>query len=295
MHTPRVSVTVRLALLLVAVLCIPGLAVADAVIEWSEIAVATAAAGRHGASDASRITALVHAAIFDAVNAIETRYTPYKVKVAAPAGASSEAAAVAAAHTALLRLYPAQKDALAQAYAKSLGRIAEGPARRDGIAVGEQVGAEMVALRASDGATAPNVYRPITTPSVYVVTSLPVSSQWGNVTPWVLERGSQFRPGPPPALTSAEWARDCKEVMDLGGKKSAMPTSPCSRPSTPTTSGARSPRSATVTRTAAAPCPGWPTGSRWSTHRCTPNIRARTASPQRRWRPCWGRRFPRSR
>jgi hypothetical protein len=213
-----------LALVFVALVTIPAVAAADAVTDWSEIAVATAAAGKHGASDASRTTALVHAAVFDAVNAVEARYTPYKVKVSAPAGASAEAAAVAAAHAVLVRLYPAQKDALAQAYAKSLARHADGAARNDGIAVGEKVGAEMVALRASDGATAANVYRPVTTPGVYVMTTLPVSSQWGKVTPWVLERPSQFRPGPPPALTSAEWGRDCAEVMDAGGKKSTVRT-----------------------------------------------------------------------
>jgi PAP2 superfamily len=213
-----------LPLLLAAMLAVPVTAAADAVTDWSEVAVATAAAGRHGASDASRTTALVHAAVFDAVNAIEARYTPYKVQLPAPAGASPEAAAVAAAHAVLVRLYPGQKETLAQAYAKSLARIAEGAARTDGIAVGEKVGTQMVALRADDGATAPNVYRPVTTPGVYVVTTLPVSSYWGKVTPWVLERASQFRPGPPPALTSAEWARDCREVMELGGKKSTVRT-----------------------------------------------------------------------
>jgi PAP2 superfamily protein len=213
-----------LALLVIASLGLPGLAAADAVTEWNEIAVATAAAGKHGASDASRVTALVHTAIFDAVNAIEARYTLYKVKVDTPAGASAEAAAVAAAHTVLVRLYPAQKEALEQAYAKSLARIADGSAKIDGIAVGEKIGVESAALRANDGASAPNEYRPVTSPGVYVLTTLPVSSHWGKVTPWVLERGSQFRPGPPPALSSAEWARDCKEAMDVGGKKSTLRT-----------------------------------------------------------------------
>lgn len=203
----------------VAVL-VPGTAGADVVIEWNEIAVATATAGKHGASEASRTTALVHAAIFDAINAIEGRYTAYKVKVTAPTGSSSEAAGAGAAHAALVRLYPDQKGTLDQALAKSLGRIAEGPARTDGVAVGEKVGAEMVALRSNDGATAPNTYRPVTAPGAYVVTTLPVSSHWGRVTPWVLERGSQLRPGPPPALTSREWVRDCNEVKELGGAKS---------------------------------------------------------------------------
>ena len=210
------------ALLFTAVLAIPGVAAADAVTEWNEIAVAAAAAGRHGAADASRTTALVHAAVFDAVNAVEARYTPYKIRVAPPAGASAEAAAVSAAYAALVRLYPGQKVALDQAYAKSLGRIGDGRAKTDGIAVGEQVGAEMVAMRANDGAAAPNIYRPVTAPGVYVVTTLPVSSHWGAVAPWVLDRGSQFRPGPPPALTTSEWARDCAEVMDSAGRRAAF-------------------------------------------------------------------------
>lgn len=212
------------ALLFIVFLAVPGVVAADVVTEWNEIAVATAAAGRHGASDASRTTALVHAAIFDAVNAIEARYTAYKIKVTAPAGASPEAAGVAAARGVLGRLYPDQKNTLDQAYAKSLARIPDGSAKTDGMAVGEKVGAEMVALRANDGVTAPNVYRPVTSPGVYVVTTLPVSSHWGRVTPWVLERGSQFRPGPPPALTSSDWARDCNEVKDLGGKSSTART-----------------------------------------------------------------------
>jgi len=213
-----------LALLALVFLGVPAPARADVVTEWNAIAVATAAAGRHGASDASRTTALVHAAVFDAVNAVEKRYAPYRVRVVAPAGASAEAAAVAAAHAALVRLYPAQQAALDQAYATSLARVPEGGPRTAGIAVGENVGAEMVALRANDGATAPNTYRPVTSPGVYVMTSLPVSSHWGKVTPWLLERPAQFQPGPPPALTSPEWARDCEEIVDVGGKQSRTRT-----------------------------------------------------------------------
>jgi PAP2 superfamily len=214
----------KTTLLLTVLLAAPGMATADAVTEWNEIAVATAAAGRHGASDASRTTALVHAAIFDAVNATEGRYMPYKIKARAPAGASAEAAGVAAAYAVLVRLYPGQKTTLDQAFAKSLGRIDDGAAKTDGVSVGEKVGAEMVALRANDGAGAPNTYRPVTAPGVYVVTTLPVSSHWEKVTPWVLERASQFRPGPPPALSSGDWTRDCLEIMDLGGKKSTVRT-----------------------------------------------------------------------
>jgi hypothetical protein len=124
----------------------------------------------------------------------------------------------------LVRLYPAQTNTLDAARANSLARIADRSAKTDGVAFGERVGTEMVALRAHDGANAPNTYRPVTAPGVYVVTTLPVSSHWGSVTPWVLERGSQVRPGAPPALTSGEWARDCDEVKDLGSKKSTVRT-----------------------------------------------------------------------
>jgi PAP2 superfamily protein len=213
-----------LIVLFSAVILLPRMATADVVTEWNEIAVATAAAGKHLASDASRTTALVHAAVFDAVNAIERRYRPYRTTVRGPAGASAEAAAATAARTVLLGLYPDQQASIEQAYRTSLARLDEAPARAEGIAVGEKVAAELLTFRASDGAGARNTYRPVTSPGAYVVTTLPVSSHWGGVTPWLLERASQFRPGPPPALTSPEWARDCQEVKDLGGKRSVSRT-----------------------------------------------------------------------
>jgi hypothetical protein len=87
------------------------------------------------------------------------------------------------------------------------------------------VAAKVLAWRASDGADAANTYRPLTTPGAYIATTLPVGSQWGNVTPWVMERGSQFHPAPPPALGSAEWAADYNEIKELGAKKSSRRTS----------------------------------------------------------------------
>jgi hypothetical protein len=210
--------------LLIALLSLSGPAAADMVTDWNEIAVATATAGKHGASEASRTTALVHAAIFDAVNAVEPRYQPYKIRATSPAGASAEAAAASAAHTVLVRLYPDQKSTLDRQLAQALDRLSNDAARADGVAVGATVGGGMVALRAEDGAIAPNTYRPVTSPGVYVMTTLPISTQWGKVTPWLLERPSQVRPGPPPVLTSEQWARDCNEVRDLGGTRSTIRT-----------------------------------------------------------------------
>jgi hypothetical protein len=166
----------------------------------------------------------IHTAMFDAVNSIENRYTPYKVKVSAPQGSSSEAACVAAAHATLVNLFPDQKVAFDSAYTQSPAQIPDSSGKTTGVAVGEEVASKILAWRASDGADAPNTYRPSTAPGVYVPTTLPIGSQWGSVAPWTMERGSQFRPAGPPQLTSREWATDYNEVKDFGGKKSTQRT-----------------------------------------------------------------------
>jgi hypothetical protein len=197
---------------------------ADVVIEWNQKAGAAVVEAKLYPFVAGRAMSLVHVAMFDAINSIEGQYSPYKVKVSAPAGSSAEAAGVAAAHAVLMKLFPEQKASLDAAYAASLAQIPDGSAKTAGISVGEEAAGKILALRQADGADAPSTYRPSTTPGVYVPTTMPVASQWGNVTPWVMERGSQFRPAAPPDLKSAEWARDYIEVKDLGGKKSTTRT-----------------------------------------------------------------------
>jgi hypothetical protein len=162
--------------------------------------------------------------MFEAVNSVEHGYAPYKVKVSAPSGSSAEAAAIAAAHTVLVELFRDQGKDLDAAYTASLAVVPDGSAKESGVAVGEKVAGEIISLRANDGADAPNQYRPVTAPGVYVVTTLPVGSQLPGVTPWLMERASQFRPGPPPPLTSREWARDYNELKDWGGKTSRSRT-----------------------------------------------------------------------
>jgi hypothetical protein len=87
------------------------------------------------------------------------------------------------------------------------------------------VAAKVMAWRASDGADAANTFRPVTTPGTYTTTTLPIGTQWGSVTPWVMKSGSQFRPAPPPSLSSAEWAADYNEIKEVGAKKSTRRTS----------------------------------------------------------------------
>jgi len=202
----------------------PAAYAGDVVTEWNQKAGAAVVEAKLYPFAGGRAMSMVHVAMFDAINSIEVRYSPYKVKVAAPAGSSAEAAGVAAAHAVLVKIFPEQKVSFDAAYAASLAQIPEGRGKTAGIGVGEEVAGKILALRAADGSDAPNTYRPITAPGVYVPTTLPIASQWGNVTPWVMERGSQFRPAAPPDLKSAEWARDYKEVNDLGGKKSTTRT-----------------------------------------------------------------------
>ena len=102
-------------------------------------------------------------------------------------GTSREAAAAAAAHFALVRLYPDQAKDFDSFYQTSLAAVPDGEPKSKGIQLGEQVAAEILALRAKDGADAPNTYRPYTAAGIYVPTALPVASSWGQVTPFALK------------------------------------------------------------------------------------------------------------
>jgi hypothetical protein len=93
-----------------------------------------------------------------------------------------------------------------------------------GTAVGEHAANDCLAMRANDGAGAPNLYRPVTSPGVYVATTLPVSYDWREVKPWFIKQPARFRPEPPPALTSTVWARDYNEIKQVGAKASPKRT-----------------------------------------------------------------------
>ncbi|HEY7195255.1 MAG TPA: vanadium-dependent haloperoxidase [Gemmatimonadales bacterium] len=203
---------------------------ADAVLDWNIIALKTTAAAAFNPPVESRNLAIVHAAIFDAVNSITRDYHRYAVSVRAPRWASPEAAAVAAAHATLVGLYPDQQAALDAAYTSSLDSIPDGPARQIGLAIGERVAARMLKMRVTDGAaqaiTAP--YTPGDQPGDWIPAPpalLPaLDPGWGSVAPFFLRCGSQFRPGPPPELTSDRYARDFDEIKEIGSATSATRT-----------------------------------------------------------------------
>jgi len=115
---------------------------ADTVPEWNIVALKTTSAAPFNPPAESRSLAIVHAAMFDAINSIIGEFRPYAVELSASKGASPDAAAAAAAHFALVRLYPAQQAPLDAAYAASLSGIPDGSAKTDGMAVGEDVAAK---------------------------------------------------------------------------------------------------------------------------------------------------------
>ena len=230
---PWKSLTVTASLILMLAMLLPTGAKADAVSDWSFIAntvVITKAATRPPASMID--FAYVHAAIYDAVNAIDGRYSVFTVVPStAPTGASSEAATAAAAYTMLKALYPGQKDFLDTVYANYLLSIPAGMAQTRGIAVGTEVAAAFIALRTGDGRNANVPYVFGSGPGVYQVTPgappppiTPLFPWIAQMKPFTLESPSQFRADGPPNLTSAQWADDFNEVKAFGALNGSLRT-----------------------------------------------------------------------
>ena len=182
-------------------------------------------ASRHPSTPiAVRTMAIVQVSVFEAVNAITARYPKYRVAMTPAPNASVDAAIAAAVRGALLKLMPAEKAAIEADYQAALKPIPDGPAKAAGIAAGEQAAAAVVAMCADDGFMATVAYRPHAAPGVYAPTLLPAVPHWGKRRPWVLNRPDQFRPGPPPGLTSEAWRRDYDEIKAVGARNSTVRT-----------------------------------------------------------------------
>jgi hypothetical protein len=193
---------------------------ANVITDWDAKAVAIIAAKLQPPLS-QREAALVNVAMFNAVNAIDQRYRPYLIALTAEPTTSREAAAATAAATVLLELHPDVAGDIKAMLANYLATLPDDEAKTKGLKLGETVAGKILQARATDGATAVDAYRPKAMPGVYIPTPITVGSAWPNVTPFVLEKPSQFRPGPPPALDSKEWAADYNEIKTYGGKNSA--------------------------------------------------------------------------
>ena len=192
-----------------------GSARADVVTDWNQQVVTI------GGPQIQRTLAMVHIAMFDAVNAIEGRYTPYLLLPPPPTGASAEAAAASAAHGVLVRLFPSQAQSLAAALAASLSGVGGSQSKSDGVAFGDLVALAIYQARLADNILAPGpIYIPGSDPGDYQLTTStppqPVNTNAPNWIPFALRSTSQFRPNGPARLRSVQYARDVKEVERLG-------------------------------------------------------------------------------
>jgi hypothetical protein len=241
-------VLVKRLLALALALGTPCLSSADPVTEWNATATTAAfAAGldnEFGCVDPlheSRMLAIMHVAIHDAVNAIHRRYQPYAYDGAAAAGASPRAAVAAAARDVLVALFPqlppdlgftpdAAVALVETAYADALAAIPNSPAKEQGILAGQAAAAAILALRANDGSDAPFLdftYVPGTEPGDFqFIPGLPFAAapSWGAVTPFVLKDSSRFRPKRPYDVRSRKYAADFNEVKSLGRVNSTTRT-----------------------------------------------------------------------
>jgi hypothetical protein len=252
----RVCRLPRRILITILAACLPALigapALANEVVEWNETTMRAIEANGQNPIQFTRTLAMVHAAVHDALNAISRRYDAYYFEGPGDPAASADAAVAAAAHTVLVGVAagfgtPVQRGATValadQAYAASVARIADGPARNKGVAVGRAAGAAMLGLRRDDGATRDAPYTPGMGPGRWrphpnpVPANPPIANPdaakgyapsavpgWGNVAPFTLLSASQFWLSGPPALASPTYARDFNEVKNLGGKISAART-----------------------------------------------------------------------
>lgn len=184
-----------------------------------------------GVTRASRAAAIVHAAIHDAVNGADRRYTPYLVQDRAPAGASPAAAAAGAAHATLVGLYPSQRTQganLDARLAEYLGTLPADDGRDLGARFGAAVGHALLLARQNDGRNSrnegdppylekqtPGEWRrdPIAPPEDQIP---PLTPGWGSIRPFILDYGAELRPVPYPLLTTGDYAAAFDEVRERG-------------------------------------------------------------------------------
>ena len=217
---------------------------ADVVLHWNEIAVRTLTTQNPALSPfaQARFAAIVQLAVFEAVNAVTGDYEGYLGSAAAPtglsisaaAGSSAEAAAIAAAHAVLVNYFPGSAALLNADRDASLAALPNGAPKTNGIAAGQAAAAALIALRAADGSSPLTNYLPApSVPGDWDITpgcpTTPGGAQlggilfnWGDVRPFGIPQPATghwyepFRPVPPPALTSNEYAKDYNEVKAAG-------------------------------------------------------------------------------
>jgi len=211
---------------LVSVLMAWPAAAQNAVNDWSLKAQNVITAGRSPASS-EYLLALVHAAIYDAVVAIEGEYRPFRVRVEVDHPASADAAVAAAAYHVLRQRVPASEPALTTEYNAYVSALPAGVAREQGLAVGTNVARQWLALRANDRFDVDVIFQPPPAgPGVWepTATTPPVDVKIAQVQPYVMGSPDHFRPRGPRGLESRAYARAFDEVYDVGRTDSVSRT-----------------------------------------------------------------------
>jgi hypothetical protein len=203
---------------------------ADIVIDWADFANRLNNKVEQRTPVSIAANAQLAIAMFEAANAVDHRYQSYLGIEPVPPGASKEAALMAAAHAVLSACYPDQKGMIDENYAVAIEQVPNDAARQRGIAIGEAVAAKAMTHGAIDKSIAQQPYRPVTSAGMWIGAQLPVFDPWFQaLQPFAIGRVDALRPPPPPAVTSARYAKDFDEVKRLGGKNSTERTEHQSR------------------------------------------------------------------
>jgi len=199
----------------------------DVILQWNRVLMETVRTpGQQPATIMPvRSYAIMHAAMFDAVNSIDGSHTPYLIEVPGSQNASIEAAAAQAAHDVLVSLYPTRVAIFDAELASSLQGIDENRAQQ-GIRVGQIVAERVLSVRANDGwnVTPPAYSLPATPGNWQPAPGAAAFTHYPSVMPFGITSGTQFKPNAPPALTSAAYAADLNEVKEIGSVNSAIRT-----------------------------------------------------------------------
>lgn len=223
--------TKLLALIVSAVAFGAPTARADIVIDWNEAALDVIRTRNTPPPAAARNLAILHVAVYDAVNGVRRTHESYLVRDRAPSGASVQAAASTAARVALVALYPTDQATFEALDSSILSGIPAGASKESGIAWGTRVAGEILAARTNDGSAAtapfpgsdePGRWRPtISFGGLVRPALLPL---WGQVTPFALRTGAQFQPPAPPRLSSHRYAAGVNFVQRMGALDSTART-----------------------------------------------------------------------
>jgi hypothetical protein len=200
----------------------------DVVLVWNEAALRAVRTERTPPPQVARHLAMLHAAVYDAVNAVRPAHRFYRFPTPVAGPTSAETAASVAAHRVLVELYPRQVDAFDAALDACLAAVPDGPAKDAGVALGQSVAERVMAWRQDDGSGRPVAHPQGVVPGAWRSTPPgfrpPLLPQWRSVMPFAMTGPGQFQPPPPPALASREYAAALLEVQALGGRDSQART-----------------------------------------------------------------------